>query len=137
MSEHLTPSASIIASAQKTGETKDVLGRVIKYRRLQALDRLRLFKAVGAQNASNAPYVGMAILAASVTSVDEWVAPFPTRESEVEMLVQRLGDAGIDAIANALTTDDIAKAIAAEEARAAAFAEGNGANAPNSAPAGA
>ena len=130
MSSTLTPSGSIIASAQKTGETTDVLGRKIKFRRLLALDRLRLFKAVGAQNATNAPYVGMAILAASATQVDEWVAPFPTRESEIEMLVSRLGDAGIDAISNALMTDELAKAIAEKEAAEKALAEAAGSHDP-------
>lgn len=130
MSSTLTPSGSIIASAQKTGETTDVLGRKIKFRRLLALDRLRLFKAVGAQNATNAPYVGMAILAASATQVDEWVAPFPTRESEIEMLVSRLGDAGIDAISNALMTDELAKAIAEKEAAERALVEAAGSHDP-------
>jgi hypothetical protein len=111
MSEAKTPSASIIASARKEESTTDANGRKITFRRLGALDRARLFKAIGPAQASNAPYVGMAMLAASVTQVDEWPAPFPTRDSEIEMLIARLGDEGLEAVAAALVTDEIVKAI--------------------------
>jgi hypothetical protein len=118
MSDANTPSASIVASARQESVTTDALGRKITMRRLLALDRLRLFKAVGAANSSNAPYFGMAMLAASVTQIDEWPAPFPSRESDVEMLVARLGDDGLEAVAAALMTDQLVKAIEETEAGA-------------------
>jgi len=99
------------ANAEK--ETKDSLGRTLKYRRLGALDRARLFKAVGPQNSQNAPYLGMAMIACSCTFVDEIPIPFPTRDSEVENAIARLGDEGMDAISTAIVAEETAKEEAA------------------------
>src|SRR5690348_4688142 len=93
-----TPSGSIVASANAEHETTDIRGRKIKYRKLNALDRLRLFRAIGADDSSNAPFVGMALMAASCTEIDGVPLPFPTRPSEIEAAVGRLDDDGINAI---------------------------------------
>jgi hypothetical protein len=71
-------------------------------RRLSALDRLRLFKALGPDLAENAPYVGMALLAISVTEIDKIPLPPPRSEGQVEALIQRLGDDGLAAVSDAL-----------------------------------
>jgi len=100
-----TPSGRIIAAAQAQKETTDVRGRKITYRRLGALDRARLFKAIGPANATNAPYMGMAMLAASVTSIDNLPTIFPSRDSEIEAAIAKLDDDGMDAVAVALSQD--------------------------------
>jgi len=84
---------------------QDVLdsgGRVLTLRRLTALDRLRLYKAIGAVLAENAPYLGMALLAISVMAIDGVPIPLPGSEGQLEGILQRLGDAGIEAVAAAL-----------------------------------
>jgi hypothetical protein len=105
MPDENTPSGRIIAAAQAHKVTKDARGRSLAYRRLGALDRARLFKAIGPANATNAPYLGMAMLAASVVSVDEMPMIFPTRDAEIEAAISRLDDDGIDAVATALARD--------------------------------
>ena len=67
-----------------------------------ALDRLRLFKAIGPMLAQNPPYLGMAMLASSVTAIDDVPVPAPATESQIEALISRLGDTGISAVADAL-----------------------------------
>jgi hypothetical protein len=79
---------------------RDADGRELALRRMGALDRLRLFKAVGPQLAQNTPYLGMAMLAASVCAIDGVPVPPPVTEGQVEALVSRLGDAGIAAAAS-------------------------------------
>ena len=71
-------------------------------RRLGALDRLRLYKVIGANLGTNAPYLGIAMLAVSVCSVDGVPMPPPVSEAQLEALVARLGDAGIAAAAAAM-----------------------------------
>lgn len=78
------------------------MGRHLQLRRLTALDKLRLFKAAGPGLAQNQPWLGMAVLAASVTAIDDVPVPPPTTEQQVEALVGRLGDAGIAAVGKAL-----------------------------------
>jgi hypothetical protein len=46
----------------------------------------------------------MAILASSVTVIDDIPVPQPSSEIQIEALVGRLGDSGIEAIAQALET---------------------------------
>jgi hypothetical protein len=94
-----TPSQLLIVAAAQLGTTSDKFGRRLTVRRLSALDRLRLFKAVGSELAQNAPYFGLAALAASVIDIDGVPVPPPMTEAQLESLVQRLGDEGIEAVA--------------------------------------
>ncbi len=101
-----TPSSRIVSAAAEQIVVHDVEGRALSLRRMGALDRLRLFKAVGPHLAQNTPYLGMAMLAASVAAIDGIPVPPPVTESQVEALVSRLGDAGIAAAAAGLSSDD-------------------------------
>ena len=100
-----TPSTRLIAAAQSAPEAVDARGRRLTLRRLTALDTLRLFKAAGPQLAHNQPWLGMALLAASVAAIDEVPLPPPASEGQIEALVSRLGDDGIDAVARALAPE--------------------------------
>jgi hypothetical protein len=99
-----TPSARLIAAAQSAPEATDAEGRRLTLRRLTALDKLRLFKAAGPVLAQNQPWLGMAVLAASVVAIDDVPVPSPTTEAQVEALVARLGDHGIAAVAVAFAS---------------------------------
>jgi hypothetical protein len=97
-----TPSARVIAAAQAAPSVIDAEGRRLQLRKLTALDKLRLFKAAGPGLAQNQPWLGMAVLAASVAAIDDVPVPPPANEQQVEALVARLGDAGIAAVGGAL-----------------------------------
>jgi hypothetical protein len=109
-----TPSQILIAAAARLATASDSLGRRLTVRRLTALDRLRLFKAVGPELAQNPPYFGMAALAASVIDIDGVPVPPPTTEAQLEGLVQRLGDEGIETVACLFEVTEPAKATETE-----------------------
>jgi hypothetical protein len=46
------------------------------------------------------------MLAASIIEIDGVPVPMPTTEQQIESIVGRLGDAGLDAIADILVTPD-------------------------------
>ena len=96
------PSARIVAQAAAVLCVSDREGRSLTLRRMGALDRLRLFKAIGPVLAQNPPYLGMAVLASSVTAIDDVPVPQPVNEGQIEALISRLGDAGIAAVADGL-----------------------------------
>ncbi len=100
-----SPSAQIIAASSATIVTSDASGRELVLRRMSALERLRLFKAIGPTLSQNDAYLGMAMLAASVVCVDTVPVPPPVTEGQVEALVGRLGDIGISAVAAALSSE--------------------------------
>jgi len=100
-----SPSARIVAAAQEVTTVTDAHGRKLNLQRLDALDKLRLFKAVGSTLAQNQPYLGMALLACSVVAIDDVPYPRPVNEVLIEHMVQRLGDAGLAAVAAALRSD--------------------------------
>jgi hypothetical protein len=89
--------------AEHTVATAD--GVRLTLRRLNALDKLRLFKAAGPILAQNEPWLGMALLASSVIAIDDVPVPAPATEHQIEAVVARLGDAGIAAIAATLRQD--------------------------------
>ncbi|HQT87965.1 MAG TPA: hypothetical protein PK677_05355 [Acidiphilium sp.] len=80
----------------------DAAGRVLKVREISMLDRLRLFKALGPELSMNDAYLGVASLAAAVTAIDDMPFLFPTSEVAIEHVVERLGEVGLDAVANLL-----------------------------------
>ena len=80
----------------------DAQGRSLEVRRPGALDRLRLFKALGPGLAQNDRYVGYAMLAMCVTAMDGVPVPQPANEAQLEALVLRLGDAGMLAVGREL-----------------------------------
>jgi hypothetical protein len=98
----MTPSASIVASAAATETVTDVDGRRLTIRRMTALDRLRLFKAAGPLLSQNEPWLGMALIACSVSAIDDVPIPPPANEFQIEAMVGRLGDSGVAAVAAAL-----------------------------------
>ena len=100
-----SPSAQILAAASSTLVVRDADGRELVVRRMTALDRLRLFKAIGPVLSQNNPYLGMAMLAASVVAIDTVPVPPPVTEGQIEALVARLGDAGIAAVASQLAAE--------------------------------
>lgn len=103
----LSPSQRVVMEASREFDVTDTLGRVLRVRRPGALDRLRLFKAVGPALASNERYVGYAMLAMCVSGIDGVPQPAPANEGQLEGLVQRLGDAGMIAIGQGLANADL------------------------------
>jgi hypothetical protein len=95
------PSARMIAASAQTRTVTDALGRRIAVRKLGVLERLRVFRAAGPTLSGNQPWLGMAMLACSVTAVDDVPVPMPGNEQQIEAMVGRLGDAGIAAVADA------------------------------------
>ena len=52
--------------------------------------------------AQNQPWLGMALIACSVTAIDDVPIPPPVNELQIEAIIGRLGDTGVAAIARAL-----------------------------------
>jgi len=94
-----------VASAAGALSVTDAHGRRIGLRRLNALDKLRLFKAAGPTLSQNQHWLGMAVLACSVSAIDDVPVPAPANEMQIEAIVARLGDVGIAAIADTLSPD--------------------------------
>lgn len=98
----MTPSDTILASARQTHQVVDRQGRRITVKTLSALDTLRLLKAAGPVLAENQPWLSIATLAISVIEIDQIPVPAPTSEVQIEAVVERLGDDGLEAIADEL-----------------------------------
>jgi hypothetical protein len=99
----MLPSETIIASSVASQVVADGQGRRIALRRMAVLDKLWLFKAAGPVLSQNGPWLGVALLACSVTAIDDVPVPMPANEQQIEALVSRLGDLGIAAAAAALS----------------------------------
>lgn len=107
-----SPSVRILSEAAQVSSVTDGAGRILEVRRPGALDRLRLFKAVGPALAENERYLGYAMLAMCICSIDGVPVPQPVNEAQLEVLVARLGDAGLMAVGRALSppSEEVASA---------------------------
>ncbi len=98
----MTPSEQIIKQVWQSVELRDAHGRQIKLRQLTALDTLRLLKAAGPHLAQNQPWLSLATLAYSVSEIDSVPVPIPATESQIEALVEKLGEDALTMIADYL-----------------------------------
>lgn len=103
----MTPTEAHLAVHSASITVQDSAGRSIVLRRLSALDKLRLFKAAGPTLAQNPLWLGMATIACAVTEIDTIPIPPPVNEAQIEVLVAKLGDAGISAVATALSPSTV------------------------------
>jgi len=102
MEADVTPTGRIVAEARAALVVMDGDGRSLEFRRPGALDRLRLFKALGPVLSGNDRYVGYAMLAFCVTAIEGVPVPGAVSEAQIEALVARLGDAGLAAVGEGL-----------------------------------
>lgn len=102
----MTPTQSYLAAAHQTFDITDATGRTLTIRRPSTLDRLRLFKAVGPVLSTNDRYLGLAMLAFTVSAIDGIPIPQPATEHQIETALHRLGEDGTNAIAAALAPED-------------------------------
>jgi hypothetical protein len=112
-----SPSQEITSAANSVAVVTDVRGRKIGIRKPKLLDRMRLFEVVGAENAMNGPYLGVAMLAVWAVSIDGDLIPRATTKLAVEGIVQRLDDDGLDAVSEWIAENNIPKSV--EETQAA------------------
>ena len=91
--------------ADTTTTVTDAAGRVLSVIEMDPADQLDLFEACGAM-ASNPAWVGMALLASSVRSIDGVPVPQPANKLQVRALAKQLGKHGIAAVASVLNAPD-------------------------------
>jgi len=103
----MTPTELVLKPRSELIRIKDVNGRDIVIRHLNALDKLRLLKAAGPVLSENQAWLGVAMLAASVIELQGVPIPIPINENQIETIVGRLGDVGLDAIADSLANIDL------------------------------
>lgn len=102
----MEPTKLILNAAQRTVRTIDAKGRSLVFRRPTALDTLRLFKAAGPTLSQNESWLAMASIAFAVEDIDGIPVPAPANETQIEGLVDRLGDEGLSAIAAAMNAHE-------------------------------
>jgi hypothetical protein len=91
----------------------DSTGRALKVKRLSALDRVRLFRAMGAVDAENRMISSYAATAAAVVEIDGHPVPFPQSSISLDALIARLDEHGLACAIEALIAlspkaDDVA-----------------------------
>jgi hypothetical protein len=97
-----TPTERVVEAAKRANVVTDSAGRELTIRKLDSLDKFRLFKALGPADANNQPVLGYAMLAASVTAVNGVLLPPMLTSRQIEATISQLGDHGIEAAAEFL-----------------------------------
>ncbi len=102
---------------ERTATAVDSRGRAIKVRKLSALDRVRLFRALGATDSENKILQTYAATAAAVTELDGAPVPFPSTSLQLDALIGRLDETGLEAAVRALIAVSIDQDEVAAEAK--------------------
>ena len=97
-----SPTDTIVKKAAERVTVKDSKGRSIAIKKLTPLDRMRMSKAAGADNATNQPYMLYALVACSVVSIDGEGSIVPTTERQLETAIEVLGEEGYEAALEAV-----------------------------------
>ena len=85
----------------KNAVVVDSQGRAIKVRKSSAIDKMRLLRVVGAADSDNAAFMNYATLASMVTEIDSLPCTPIASMLDIEAMVQRLEEYGLEAVLNA------------------------------------
>lgn len=96
-----SPSAEIIKAAASGVTVTDATGRRIQLRKPGPLAQYRLVEAAG-QSAENRTYMSMTLPLIYVAAIDDAPIGAIQNKGHLEALIQRLGDEGIEAVANGI-----------------------------------
>jgi hypothetical protein len=96
-----TPSEEVIAKAVAETSVTDSLGRKITLKKPGVLAQYRLIEALG-DTAKNEVYMAMTLPLIFVTAIDGDTVLQPNTKREVEALIQRLGEEGVNAVVTAV-----------------------------------
>ena len=97
------PSEQIVRDANAVHEVTDAKGRLIKFKKLGALETMDLNEIAGANNIGNPGWMLFATIAFSVVELDGQRIMRPKTKDQLRHLVQRLGNEGIDAVLKAIS----------------------------------
>lgn len=106
----VSPSQAIVADANRVEYVTDSLGRRLGVKRFSASSRRRVLKALSAESGEKGELRLMAMVACACVSIDDMPVVFPMTEVQVDALIDRLDQPGLDAL-----SEGIAKFIPAQE----------------------
>lgn len=101
MTNRETPGSTVVADAMKEYEVKDSKGRKLTLRKPEILAQYRIIDVLG-ERSKNDVYVGMVMPWLWVKAIDGEAVIQPTSHRELEALIQRGGEEGLEAITNFL-----------------------------------
>ncbi len=93
----MTPSEELIAKAAAEQVVEDSTGRIITLRKPGVLAQYRLVELLG-DAAKNQVYMGMVLPLLYVTGINDDKLKAPSTKREIEALIQRLDESGIEAV---------------------------------------
>ncbi len=99
-----SPSQAVIADANRVEYTTDANGHRLGVKRINASLRRRVLKALSAESGEKGRLLVMATVACCCVEIDGSPVPFPASELQVEALIDRLEQEGLDAVATVLGT---------------------------------
>jgi hypothetical protein len=100
----IAPSQAIINDANRIEYVTDRLGRRLGVKRVSASLRRKVLKALSAESGEKGQLFVMAATACCCVDIDGVPVPFPTTELQIDALVDRLEQEGLDAVATTLAT---------------------------------
>lgn len=97
----ITPEKTAVSVAPATLEVHDLLGRTLSLKKPGVLAQFRLVEALG-DSARNEVYMGMVLPLLFLEAIDGVAVPAPSSKGEVEALIQRLDEPGIQTLMTAI-----------------------------------
>ena len=98
-------SNQLVNASHVVKEARDSLNRSIKFKRITALDRLRILKIAGPDLSQNDAWLNLAALAYSVIEIDGIPRAVPTAERQIESTIAELGDTGLKALIEQISSE--------------------------------
>ena len=97
-----TPTDRVVNAANERTVVTDSKGRTIEVRKLTPLDRMRMSRAAGSENATNQPYMVYALVAFSTANIGGHEKMIPQSQGHLEAVISELGEEGYEAVLSAV-----------------------------------
>lgn len=102
--EAISPSQAVVLDANRIEYVVDDLGRRLGVKRISASLRRKVLKAMSAESGDKGQLFVMAATACCCVSIDGDLVPFPMTELQIDALIDRLEQEGLNAVAMTLGT---------------------------------
>jgi hypothetical protein len=97
-----SPSEQIVQDANRIVHVTDAKGRQLGIRKLDMSRRRRVLKALSDEMSRKQQYLGLVMVAACVVEIDGEDISLPVTELQFDALIDRLDDAGFEAVGAAI-----------------------------------
>ena len=97
-----TPTEAVVRQQQNSTTLRSAEGNEFVIRKLSPIQKMKLFAVLGPELTNNSHYLGYAVIAVCIMSINGEPLPFPSSRRDLEALIGRISEAEFELVGEAV-----------------------------------